>query len=188
MYQIRIHGRGGQGGKTASKIIGTAAFLDGKFVQDFPKYGAERRGAPVVAFTRIDNRPIEARGYIYEPDAIIILDESLLDMPMIEVLNGLKDNGVLIVNSKSSSDEIKKKYKVKAKVIAVPATDIALQTLGKPIPNAVITGAFVKVTKIISMESLKKAIKKELQERGTISQEIIDNNVKGAVKCAEVVK
>ncbi len=188
MYQIRIHGRGGQGGKTASKIIGTAAFLDGKFVQDFPKYGAERRGAPVAAFTRIDDKPIEARGYIYDPDAIIVLDESLLEMPLLGVLDGLKENGLLIVNSKSNPDDIKKKYKVTAKVITAPATDIALQTLGKPIPSAVITGTFAKSTGIISMKSLKKAIEEELGERGTISKEIIDKNIEGAMKCAEAVK
>jgi len=188
MYQIRIHGRGGQGGKTASKILGTAAFIDGKYVQDFPKYGAERRGAPVFAFTRIDNKPVEARGYIYEPDAIIVLDESLLEMPLVGVLDGLKKDGVLIVNSRSSAGEIKNKYKIKAKVIAVPATDIAIQTLGKPIPSAVITGAFVKSTGVISMGSLKKAIREELSERGTISEDIIKKNIQGAVKCAGEVK
>ena len=188
MYQVRIHGRGGQGGKTASKIIGTAAFMDGKFVQDFPKYGAERRGAPVAAFTRIDKKPIETRGYIYDPDCIIVLDESLLEMPMLGVLDGLKKDGILIVNSRNSSDEIKKKYKVNVRVVALPATDIALQTLGKPIPSAVITGAFAKATGIFSMKSLKKAIEEELGERGSISKEIIDKNIEGAIKCAEAVK
>ena len=188
MYQIRIHGRGGQGGKTASKIIGTAAFMDGKFVQDFPKYGAERRGAPVFSFTRIDDKPIESRGYIYEPDAVIGLDESLMEMPSVGVLDGLKKEGYLIINSGESADLIKKKYKVNAKVVSVNATDIALEILGKPIPNAVITGAFAKVTKIVSMNSLKKAIEHELEARGTISRDIIDKNISGAEKCAEVVK
>lgn len=187
MYQVRIHGRGGQGGKTASKIIGTAAFLDGKFVQDFPKYGAERRGAPVAAFTRINETPIEARGYIYDPDAVIVLDESLLDMPMVGVLDGLKKGGILIVNSKSTPAQVKTKYRVDAKVITVPATDIALEILGKPIPSAVITGTFAKATGAITLKSLKKAIEEELSERGTIGKDIIEKNIQGALKCAEAV-
>src|SRR3989338_7622960 len=98
MFRIRFHGRGGHGMKTASRIVGTAAFLDGLYVQDFPLYGAERRGAPIAAFTRISKEPILERGVIAEPDILIIMDETLLDDPMAMPLTGLKKGGVIFLN------------------------------------------------------------------------------------------
>lgn len=155
MYEIRFHGRGGQGSVTASKILAEAAFFEDKWVTSFPFFGTERRGAPVTAFTRIDNERIELRSQIYEPDAVIVLDKSLIQL--VNVTTGLKENGLVIINSKRDGLSKNKSYRTGY----VDATSIALRNgLGDPshpIVNTAILGAFSKVSNMVSLDSIKRA-------------------------------
>ena len=154
MIEIRFHGRGGQGSVTAVEILAVAAFKDGKYSQAFPKFGPERRGAPVEAYCRIDDKFINLRSQIYEPDVLVVLDESLLNL---NITKGLKEDGKIIVNSKKSPDELKKEYNLKYDVHSVDATSNAIEILGANIVNTGILGAFSKVTGLVSLDNLLKA-------------------------------
>ena len=159
MYQIRIHGRGGQGGITTGQIMATAAFYDGKQTQTFPMFGVERSGAPVVAFCRIDKKPIHRRSQVYHPDAVLVLDSSLIEV--VDVTTGLTKGGLIIVNSNKPVEEIKKQIGHEDghfEVHVVDATSIALKIFSKPIVNTPMLGAFSKITKLVSLKSLKKGI------------------------------
>lgn len=177
MYQLRIHGRGGQGGKTASRLIGTAAFLEGKEAQDFSVYGAERRGAPVVSFCRIDTKPILIRGYVHEPDAVIILDDTIIHVADVE--HGIAKDGIILMNSSKNPEDFEQDFHEQAKLYTLDATKIALETISRPIPNATILGAFIKLTNLVSLDSLKKAIDKEVH----VSKELRDKNIQSAINC-----
>ncbi len=141
MKEIRIHGRGGQGAVTAAELLAVAAFNDGWFVQAFPSFGVERRGAPVTAFVRLDDLPIRLRSQIYSPDYVIVLDDTLLEV--VDVANGIKKDGFVLINSARSP----KDFNLKTKVITIDATNIALNMIGKPIVNTVILGAFEGVVR-----------------------------------------
>ena len=157
MYEVRFHGRGGQGAVTAANILAVAAFKEGKDVQAFPMFGVERRGAPVAAFLRMDERPIDIKTQIYEPDAVVVLDPSLLDV--VNVTEGLKENGIVVVNSSKKPGEFKFGS---AKVFTVDATGIAvdneLGTETNPIVNTAILGAYSKAVSNVSIESIVEAI------------------------------
>ena len=157
MREIRFHGRGGQGAVIASNILANAAFLEGKDVQAFPYFGVERRGAPVTAFLRLDDRPIRIKFFIYNPNYVLVLDESLLKA--VDVTAGLQDPGILVVNSKKTPEEL---GLGDYKVATVDATGIALENgLGSkvaPIVNTVVLGAFVKATGEMKLESVLESI------------------------------
>ncbi len=155
MKEIRIHGRGGQGSVTAAELLAVAAFADGKFSQAFPAFGVERRGAPVQAFTRINDEPIRLRSQIYEPDYVIVQDPTLLEV--VDVASGLKDDGMLIINSDFDADKFD--IDTKAKIMTVNATKIALDIIGRPIVNTILLGAFAGATDEIQPESIKEAVK-----------------------------
>ncbi len=155
MKEIRIHGRGGQGSVTAAELLAVAAFADGKFSQAFPAFGVERRGAPVQAFTRINNEPIRLRSQIYEPDYVIVQDPTLLEV--VDVASGLKEDGILIINSDFDADKFD--IDTKAKIMTVNATKIALDIIGRPIVNTVLLGAFAGATGEIQPESIMEAVK-----------------------------
>ena len=151
MIEIRFHGRGGQGSVTAAEILAKAAFKDGKYVQAIPFFGVERRGAPVMAFTRIDDEPIKMRYQIYNPDYVLVLDEGLLNV--VDVFSGIKDNTEVIINTETfegSGEHI---------VHKIDATGIALEMLGRNIVNTIILGYFAKKTQVVSIESLVEVIK-----------------------------
>jgi len=173
MYEIRIHGRGGQGVKTTSHILSRAAFLEGMKTQDFAMYGAERRGAPVVSFCRISKDQVLTRGYIFEPDCVIVLDPTIGAKACIA---GLKKGGTVIVNSSRRIKEF-------GNAVFADATKIAMEEIGKPIPNAAILGSFLKAINIVKMESLTKAIKEELTEDG--HPEAVQGNVRALQLCWE---
>jgi len=154
--EIRIHGRGGQGSVTAAELLAVAAFEDGKYSQAFPAFGVERRGAPVQAFTRISDSPIRLRSQIYEPDYVIVLDPTLLEV--VEVASGTKSGGIILINSEFPPDKFK--LDTKAKIMTVDATKIALDVIGRPIVNTVLLGAFAGATGEINLESIKDAVKK----------------------------
>ncbi|WP_297513408.1 pyruvate/ketoisovalerate ferredoxin oxidoreductase subunit gamma [Thermococcus sp.] len=173
MIEIRFHGRGGQGAVTAANILASAAFKQGKYVQAFPFFGVERRGAPVTAFTRIDDKPIRIKTQIYEPDIVVVLDPSLLET--VDVTAGLKDGGTVIVNTEKSKEEVLEKLKKKpAKLALVDATTIALDILGLPITNTAILGAVAKATGVVELKYVQEAIKE------TFSGTLGEKNAKAA--------
>ena len=158
LKEIRIHGRGGQGAVTAAQLLAHAAFLEGKWVQAFPYFGAERRGAPVKAFARISDEPILVHSQVYNPDYIIVLASKLHEV--VDVTEGLKKDGVIIMNTRKKPEEIGLKD---WRIATVDATDIALEldllVSGLPVVNTSILGAFAKATGEVQLESVLKAIK-----------------------------
>ncbi|MFN4218239.1 MAG: 2-oxoacid:acceptor oxidoreductase family protein [Candidatus Bipolaricaulia bacterium] len=165
MIEVRFHGRGGQGAVVASEILATALFKEGKFVQAFPAFGVERRGAPVMAFLRFDSLPIRRRCQIYEPDHVVVLDPTLLSA--VDVTAGLKPDGSILINSDSPPESFTALQKFL--VATVPAGEIAvahnLGTRTNPIVNTAILGAFVRLTGFVSLETLLDAIAEKVPER-----------------------
>lgn len=155
--EIRWHGRGGQGAKTAAQFIAEAALDSGKFIQAFPEYGPERAGAPIQSYTRISGKRINVHSSVKNPDAVVVIDPTLITP---QVLEGLTDKGILVVNSPHTPSEIRKKLNWKnGKVAAVDATAIALETVKMSMPNTPMLGALVKVMPVVSMESVEEKIK-----------------------------
>ena len=157
LKEIRIHGRGGQGGVTAAELLAHAAFMEGKWVQAIPFFGAERRGAPVKAFARISDEPILIRSQVYNPDYVLVLDSTLPEI--IDVTEGLKKDGIIIVNTTKEPKELDiKGYRV----ATIDATGIALElkllVAGLPVLNTSMLGAFTKATEEIKLESVMKTI------------------------------
>lgn len=154
MIEIRFHGRGGQGAITASRLIAEAVAQEGKYAQAIPMYGTERRGAPVTAYVRIDDRPVRRRDLVHEPDIVIVIDPILSTKP--SVAAGLKQRGLLLLNYPKPPEEVE--IGGDFMVTTIDATTIALETLGRPITNTAVLGAFSRVTGITRLESLEKAI------------------------------
>ena len=161
MFQIRIHGRGGQGVVTGAEMLSIAAFLDGKHAQAFPSFGSERTGAPVVAFCRIDDREIRLREPIMAPDTLIIQDPTLLHQ--VDVFSGLKKDGYILINTTRSFDQLGLGDFVKdfrySRLLTVPATELALRHVGRPVPNAALLGAFAALGGLITLEAVHAAIR-----------------------------
>ena len=161
MIEIRFHGRGGQGAVTAVKILASAIYLEGKYTQAIPMYGTERRGAPVVAFCRVDDVRIRERDLVHEPDIVVVLDPLL--SRSVDVTEGLKPGGLVLVNYPGTYKETG--LAGDFKIATVDATKIALDIIGRPITNTAILGAFAKATGLVKLESLEEAIKGELPSR-----------------------
>lgn len=152
--EIRIHGRGGQGNVTASEFLAEAAFADGLYAQAFPMFGSERHGAPVTAYVRISDSPIRLRSQIYEPDYLLVQDASLFAGT--DVLEGLKDGGTVVINSSLAAKEFHLPDRFRA--FTIPATELALKTVGKPIINTIMVGAFAAATGEISLDALERSV------------------------------
>jgi pyruvate ferredoxin oxidoreductase gamma subunit len=153
LIEIRWHGRGGQGAVTSAELLAQAAISEDKYSHAFPSFGPERRGAPVLAFVRISSRqPIRIRAEIAQPDIVVVLDPGLLGI--VNVTSGLKENGLLVINTKRSFDDIGALFKTKCKLAKVDATAIAREVLGIPITNTTMIGALVKATGVVKLESL----------------------------------
>ncbi len=178
MIEIRLHGRGGQGSVTAAELLAVAAFDDGREAQAFPAFGVERRGAPVQAFCRIDQQPIRIRTQIYEPDFVIVQDPTLMDS--VNVLAGLKPTGTVLINSDRKPEELG--MQTSAKVVAIPASQIAIEELGRPIMNTVLLGAFAGLSGMISFDAIERSIRHRF--RG----ELGDKNVKAAKRAYDLMK
>jgi 2-oxoacid:acceptor oxidoreductase gamma subunit (pyruvate/2-ketoisovalerate family)/2-oxoacid:acceptor oxidoreductase delta subunit (pyruvate/2-ketoisovalerate family) len=174
MIEIRFHGRGGTGAVLASKALAKAAFYAGKHAVTFPSFGAERRGAPVLPFIRIDNKKIYQRTQIYEPDIIVVLDKSLLEL--CDVANGLKTEGIGVLNSTKKPEQISLSKPVKAWVI--DANKIACETLGHTITNSVMLGALVRATDIVSLEDLERGILSVFKTK--LDESVAKRNVEAA--------
>ena len=161
MFAVRIHGRGGQGAVTAAELLSVAAFDEGRHAQAFPTFGSERTGAPVVAFCRIDDRPIRLREPVTDPDALVVQDPTLLHQ--VDLFAGLSPDGFLVVNTSSSFEEMGLAELVgrlsPERAVTVPATEIARQHLGRPLPNAALLGALAALTGQVSLAALCHAIR-----------------------------
>ncbi|NVM44695.1 MAG: 2-oxoacid:acceptor oxidoreductase family protein [Candidatus Lokiarchaeota archaeon] len=173
MYEVRWHGRGGQGVVTASEILAYAALKEDQYLQSFPDFGPERMGAPVKAYTRIDNKPITIHSQVYEPDAVIVLDPTLLEQ--INVAEGLKRDGILIVNTNLSKEKIREITKFQGKIFVINATKIALETIGKPLANVCGVAALSKISGIIQKENIIATIREVLGKK--FSDKIIKGNI-----------
>jgi len=167
MFQVRFHGRGGQGVVTAAELLSVAAFLEQRHAQAFPSFGSERTGAPVVSFCRIDDKEIRLREPILEPDALIVQDPTLFKA--IDVCQGLKPTGFLLVNSNRSLSELNldaiAKHMPASHVLAVPASEFALRHVGRPLPNAALLGAFACLTGIVQLKSVTAAIREAFPKK-----------------------
>jgi pyruvate ferredoxin oxidoreductase gamma subunit len=184
MLQIRIHGRGGQGVVTAAEMLSIAAFAQGRHAQAFPSFGSERTGAPVVAFCRIDDREIRLREPILAPDVLIVQDPTLLHQ--VDVFQGLAADGYVLINSKRSFDalgvgEIAERFR-RERMLTVPATEIALKHLGRPLPNAVLLGGFAALAGLVTLDAVAHAI------RTKFSGKVADGNVAAATEAYQVVR
>jgi len=157
MIEIRIHGRGGQGAVTSAEMLALAAIGTGKYAQAFPSFGPERRGAPVQAFVRVSDKPIRVRGEIREPDVVVVLDPGLLNI--MDVTSGLREKGIVVVNSKVAASELKDRFKGKWPVAVVDASAIALETIGVNIVNTTMIGAILKACDVVAIESLEEPLK-----------------------------
>ncbi len=186
LIRVRFHGRGGQGAKVASRVLGTAAFFEGYYAQDFPLYGAERRGAPIAAFTRISSEPILERGVITEPEIVIVMDETLLNDIQAHSLSGVREGCAVFVNTTHSSPEIKTKYKIPAQVITLDLTKIALDILEKPILSTLAGGVAAKIANL-KEDALRKAVEKETSEILTDSAFVL-KNIEAAIHCFHAIQ
>jgi pyruvate ferredoxin oxidoreductase gamma subunit len=161
MFQIRIHGRGGQGVVTAAELLSVAAFAEGRHAQAFPSFGSERMGAPVVSFCRIDDREIRTREPVMVPDALIIQDVTLLHQ--VDLFSGLSSEGYVLVNSSNSFDELGLGEFLRTfhseRLLTCPATEFALEHLGRPLPNAALLGGFAALTHQITLDALDRALR-----------------------------
>lgn len=153
LIEIRWHGRGGQGAVTSAELVAQAAINEGKYAQAFPAFGAERRGAPVVAFVRINSdEPIRVRAEVAEPDVVVVLDPGLLRIA--NVTSGLKANGMVVVNTKKQPEQIRQEFSINWSLATVDATTIARELLGVPIVNTSMVGALLRATGVVKLESL----------------------------------
>ncbi len=157
MIEIRLHGRGGQGGVTSAELTALAAIEEGKYAQAFPSFGPERRGAPVMAFVRVSEERIRTREKIYEPDVVMVLDPTILNI--VPVTAGLKETGTLVLNTNQSVEEIREELKTNVRLALVDATKIALDILKLPITNTTMLGALIKATGVVSLESLETPLR-----------------------------
>ncbi len=169
MIEVRFHGRGGQGAVTSAELLASAAINEGKYAQAFPSFGPERRGAPVIAFCRIDDKPIRIRTNIYHPDLVLVLDPSILRI--VNVSNGLKEDGILITNTRYSGEEIRKELGIKHTLATVNATLIATEEMGLPITNTTMLGSLLKARNILPADSLIGPLNKRF---GRIAQKNIN--------------
>lgn len=178
MIEFRWHGRGGQGAKTASLSLAEACFDTGKYIQGFPEYGPERMGAPIVAYNRISDDPITIHSNIYEPDYVVVVDDSLIDV--VDTTAGIKDGGAVIVNSTKSLDDIKAKLASKGyngKVYVVNAKKISEEVMGKYFPNTPTLGAVVKATGLISEDQLYELMEKSFKHKFANKPQVIEPNM-----------
>ena len=186
MQAVRFHGRGGQGAKTASRILGTAAFLEGSVAQDSPIYGAERRGAPVAAFTRIATEPIRERGLIARPDLVVIADASLIYDPAARVLDGTDDRTAVFVNSPQTAEQLGAQTSLAGRLTTLDLTDIALQQCGKRGAISALLGAVAGRLVGLRRESIREAIARELADLG-LAPSMIERNQAVALTCYDTV-
>ena len=177
LIEIRWHGRGGQGTKTASLLLADAAFNTGKYIQGFPEYGPERMGAPITAYNRISSSPITIHSNIYEPDFVVVVDDSLLET--INVTEGLKKDGAIVINTTKTKEEISKLLQnYTGSIYTIDAKKISIETLGKYFPNTPMLAAIVKVSGIMEDDEFLKDMLESFKHKFAKKPEVIDGNMK----------
>ena len=187
MIEIRWHGRGGQGAKTASLLLADAAFNTGKFIQGFPEYGPERMGAPITAYNRISDKEIRIHSNIYEPDFVVVVDDSLIGT--IDVTSVLKSDGSIIINTNEDIEEIRKKLNgYKGKIYTIDASKISIECLKANFPNTAMLAAVVHVTDIMSKEELLSNMEDAFKHKFAKKPEVIEPNMKALLRGYEEIK
>ena len=187
MIEIRWHGRGGQGAKTASLLLADAAFNTGKYIQGFPEYGPERMGAPITAYNRISSSPIRIHSNIYEPDYVVVVDDTLLES--VDVTSGLKEDGAIVINTTKGKEQLDKLLKgYRGKVYTIDARKVSMETLGKYFPNTHMLAAIVKVSKIMNEEDFIKDMQGSFKHKFAKKPEVIEGNMKAIEMALNEVK
>lgn len=187
IIEIRWHGRGGQGAKTASLLLADAAFNTGKYIQGFPEYGPERMGAPITAYNRISTSPIRLHSNIYEPDYVVVVDDSLLES--VDVTSGLKETGAIVINTTKNVEDLKSLLKgYNGKVYTIDARKVSEETLGKYFPNTPMLAAIVKVSQIMSEEEFLDDMKGSFKHKFAKKPDVIEGNMKALEMALKEVK
>ncbi|NLY20518.1 MAG: pyruvate synthase [Tissierellia bacterium] len=187
LTEIRWHGRGGQGAKTASLLLADVAFSNGDYVQGFPEYGPERMGAPITAFNRISSEPIRVRSNIYEPDYVVVVDQTLLES--INVTEGLKEDGAIVINTEKSPDEIRPKLKgYKGKVYTIDAKDVSERALGRYFPNTPMLAAIVKISGVMEENKFIEEMEGSFKHKFASKPEVIKGNMEALKISLEEVR
>ncbi len=187
LIEIRWHGRGGQGAKTASLLLADAAFNTGKYIQGFPEYGPERMGAPITAYNRISSNPITIHSNIYEPDYVVVVDDTLLEC--VDVTAGLKEDGAIVINTTKSADYLETALKgYKGNIYTIDARKISEEALGRYFPNTPMLAAIVKVSGIMTDEALLEDMKGSFKHKFAKKPEVIDGNMKALELALKEVK
>lgn len=186
--EVRWHGRGGQGAKTAALLLADAALASGKYIQAFPEYGPERMGAPVASFDRLSSKPIFLHSAVINPDIVVVLDPTLIDS--IDVAEGVQDGGTIIVNTDKLAADVRKWLKVPGgiKVFTVDASRISVETIGRDIPNTPMLGALIKATGLLDFKEMLEDTKKKLEKKFKSKPEVIEGNIKAIERAYSEVK
>jgi len=185
LTEIRWHGRGGQGVKTAATMAAQVALEEGKFAQGFPEYGPERMGAPVQGYTRISDKVITIHCGVANPDIVVVLDKTLIGQ--IDIMAGLTEGGVDIINTSEEPAQIRKRLGIiGGKLFTVDATQISIDEIGRPIPNTPMMGALIKVTEILNMDTLKKDVEKKFGKK--FGEKIVQGNINAMDRAYREVK
>lgn len=187
LVEIRWHGRGGQGAKTASLLLAEAAFNTGMYIQGFPEYGPERMGAPITAYNRLSTDPISIHSNIYEPDFVVVVDETLLKV--VNCTSGLKRDGGLVINTKKTPEEIRKELNgYEGKVYTIDARTISEETLGAYFPNTPMLAAVVKVSGVLDVDTFVKDMEGSFKHKFASKPQVIDKNMAALKRSLQEVK
>lgn len=187
LIEIRWHGRGGQGAKTASLLLADAAFNTGKYIQGFPEYGPERMGAPITAYNRISDEPITIHTNIYEPDYVVVVDDTLLEC--VDVTSGLKETGAIVINTTKDAEYLKEHLKgYKGEIYTIDAKKVSMETLGKYFPNTPMLAAIVKVSNIMGEEDFIADMEGSFKHKFAKKPEVIEGNMKAIELALKEVK
>ena len=185
--EIRLHGRGGQGAKTASLLLADVTFNTGKYIQGFPEYGPERMGAPITAYNRISDKPIRVHSNIYEPDYVVVVDETLLES--VDVTKGLKKEGAIVINSSRTKEELMPLLKgYEGGVYTIDARKVSMAALGKYFPNSPMLAAIVKICNIMPVEDFLAQMEASFKHKFASKPEVIEGNMKALTMALEEVK
>ncbi len=187
LIEIRWHGRGGQGAKTASLLLADAAFNTGKYIQGFPEYGPERMGAPITAYNRISNSQINIHSNIYEPDYVVVVDDTLLES--VDVTAGLKETGAIVINTTKSDKQLKSVLNnYKGEIYTIDARKVSMEALGRYFPNIPMLAAIVKVSKVMTEEELLNDMEGSFKHKFAKKPEVIEGNMKSLKLALQEVK
>lgn len=187
LVEIRWHGRGGQGAKTASLLLADAAFNTGKYIQGFPEYGPERMGAPITAYNRISDNPITIHSNIYEPDYVVVVDDTLLES--VPVTAGLKETGAIVINTTKDAEYLRSVLKgYNGSIYTIDARKVSMETLGKYFPNTAMLAAIVKVSGVMTDEELLSDMEGSFKHKFAKKPEVIEGNMKALEMALREVK